>query len=120
MSDHDLSKFRRSTPIDQTFAEFIHQALEDLQTISDKLMKMTDLFELVQNYISSLIAFAQKNNAPKEVVDTLSDLNSSIGTVINESLPNSAQQVDAVVANINSIVNTISGLSNLTNLIPKK
>ena len=54
MHNHDLSKFRKTAPIDQTFEEFIHQALLDLQSISSKLLKMADLFKLVQNYIKSL------------------------------------------------------------------
>ena len=110
---HDLAKFRKTPPLDQTFTEFISQAVEDLQSISSKLMKMTALFGTVQDYIKSLISFAEQNNAPAELVTTLNGLNSSIDTVINDSLPTSAQQVDSVVSNINSIVSTISSLSNL-------
>lgn len=117
----DLRKFRSTPVIQQTFPEFIQQAITDISRLPKAIMDIISYFKKEQEYIATLIDVAEQNNAPEEVVSYLQNIHNSIDSAVSNELPQVGESIESVVSNIQTIanlLNTVQGIKGL--LTPKR
>ena len=118
MAITDLSRHRKEKSKNRSFEEFIAQVTTDLKKVVIELSKAQGLLKAFADYLDSIVSKLKEIGAPSDIIDTVSDFQSTIVNVSDQQLPTATDTIASTVNELQTVVTSIMNM-NLPKMLEK-